>query len=322
MLNANSATAAKRVPNPRSSRTGRPSSALVPSTAATAGGSTRHVVFVAEQRQRDVPVVQLGKPGQEEHARDVDAKREREERLQPVDERASSAYTRAARCGQGHCGGRHGCCSWRLGTRQLVARRANAFTRRAIASACRWRCTCAAPFPGRTSARPRTRRPVPPRGRRRRQARAASAKITGANAFDDHAHRLRAARADSRRRASNATATSPVEARLMHLPDAQHRDTPSAANRQDGSSANRCAVTSLGRDRGRAPRAVRSGVPSASAARSASSIAHSSRATSGRYGRSRGVRIRREKIAEALAVDIEIAARRRDGARRRRRRRR
>ena len=38
-LNANNAAAAKRVPNPVTSRTGNPSSAQVPITAATAGGS-------------------------------------------------------------------------------------------------------------------------------------------------------------------------------------------------------------------------------------------------------------------------------------------
>ena len=80
------------------------------------------------------------------------------------------------------------------------------------------------------------------------------------------------------------------------------------SRRHDGSSAKRSAATALPGTRASAA-SVRSGEPSPSAARWASSSAHSRRATSGRYGQVARVRIRREKIAERGAVHVEVAAR-------------
>ena len=246
MLNANSASAAKRVPKPGSSRIGSPSSATVPSSRGDRGRQQRHVVLVLEQRERDVPVVELGETGQEEHARDVEPEREREQRLQLVDQaRRRRRRARGAR-GKGKRADGMDALLDEWGRTVSRGRRANLSVAARFARACRWRCTCAARCRDRTSDPPPPRRPAPPARSPPSASAAQQREVAGARRSIDDAPASRRTSRWSWRRVERDVAGR-RRSRLVDLPDAQDRKGRDAGTGTTGRASKRWrAIRSAG----------------------------------------------------------------------------
>ena len=239
------------------------------------------MVFVLEERQRGVPALELDEPRREEHARDVKAKREREQGLQLVSEPGKAGVKAKSRALRRQGGGMHVRTlhvGWGL---PLVVRAA----RIPVTGASRIPVIVPSPM-NRCSAPPRSNVAAACCAAAIAAARSERADSAESQANSPAAMRSSATPEGSCRTrnrsgpTSKSTRISPswpgwftCQMRSSGKGDSINRHDPSILRRSEGNSSPGYAASALSTD---------SGSVFESAARFASSIAHSRRATSGR----------------------------------------